>query len=287
MLLTFFISFVSWLKVIVEVSFQKVTLSACLESFGSDYCQRAAGLLVCKNYFPLCDECHSGQSYMASREECERISMVECEEDWATARQYGISLPNCTDVPEEVKSEKSGRWWDHFPQTRLLLEQLFWDCIHARTLSSFFYKGDPVKKFELHSQYKNSHSTQMYSGLCKLFATKQVCMVILLNFYRFFSKNRNVRPPRFELNQPYLQRRLLWEEFHLPPSLRWLGWETTECSCCSRRHCRVGMYYFATSHHRDIVTAFCYQKKGFVSWLLLTVSKLKHTYVSTCMYAYI
>ena len=74
-------------------------------SFGSDHCQRAAGLLVCQSYFPLCDECQSGNSYLASREECERISMVECEEEWTSASQYGIPLPNCTDLPEELTGE--------------------------------------------------------------------------------------------------------------------------------------------------------------------------------------
>ena len=73
-------------------------------SFGSDHCQRAAGLLVCQYYFPLCD-CKSGQAYVASREECERISMVECEVEWTSARQYGIPLPNCTGLPTEISSE--------------------------------------------------------------------------------------------------------------------------------------------------------------------------------------
>ena len=62
-------------------------------------------MLVCQSSFPLCD-CKSGQSYLASREECERISMVECEEEWTSARQYGIPLPNCTDLPEEVTGKK-------------------------------------------------------------------------------------------------------------------------------------------------------------------------------------
>ena len=31
--------------------------------------------------------------------------MNECEEEWMSARQYGILLPNCTDLPEEVTSE--------------------------------------------------------------------------------------------------------------------------------------------------------------------------------------
>ena len=28
--------------------------------------------------------------------------MVECEEEWESAREYGIPLPNCTDLPEQV-----------------------------------------------------------------------------------------------------------------------------------------------------------------------------------------
>ena len=75
---------------------------------GSDHCQRAASLLVCQSSFPLCD-CESGRSYLASREECERISMVECEEEWTSAGEYGIPLPNCTDLPGEVTSENSVR----------------------------------------------------------------------------------------------------------------------------------------------------------------------------------
>ena len=76
----------------------------CLESFGSNYCQRTASLLVCQSYFPLCD-CKSGYLYLASREECERLSMNECEEEWTSARQYGIPLPNCTELPQEITSE--------------------------------------------------------------------------------------------------------------------------------------------------------------------------------------
>ena len=72
---------------------------------GSDHCQRAAGMLVCQSYFPLCDKCQSGHSFLVSREECERISIVECEEEWTIARQYGIPLPNCTDLPEQLIGE--------------------------------------------------------------------------------------------------------------------------------------------------------------------------------------
>ena len=32
--------------------------------------------------------------------------MNECEEEWISARQYGIPLPNCTDLPEEITSEE-------------------------------------------------------------------------------------------------------------------------------------------------------------------------------------
>ena len=73
---------------------------------GSDYCQRAAGMFVCQSYFPLCDECQNGQSYLASREECERVSIVECEKEWTMARQYGIPLPNCTHLPQLFIGEK-------------------------------------------------------------------------------------------------------------------------------------------------------------------------------------
>ena len=74
------------------------------ESAGTERCKKAASFLVCQSSFPLCD-CESGQSYSASREECERISMVECEEEWTSAREYGIQLPNCTDLPLEARSE--------------------------------------------------------------------------------------------------------------------------------------------------------------------------------------
>ena len=72
---------------------------------GSDRCQREAGMLACQSYFPLCDECQSGHSYLASREECERVSIMECEEEWTIARQYGIPLPNCTDLSEQLIGE--------------------------------------------------------------------------------------------------------------------------------------------------------------------------------------
>ena len=105
---SFFIFYVSLLMHSRNFSkspvFSIVKLTKFLGSFGSDHCQRAGGMLLCQSYFPLCD-CESGHSYMASREECERISMVECEEEWTNARQYGIPLPNCTDLPEEVTSE--------------------------------------------------------------------------------------------------------------------------------------------------------------------------------------
>ena len=38
-------------------------------------------------------------------EECERISMVECEKEWTGATQYGIPLPNCTDLPQGFLGE--------------------------------------------------------------------------------------------------------------------------------------------------------------------------------------
>ena len=31
--------------------------------------------------------------------------MVECEEEWTGAGQYGIPLPNCTDLPQELIGE--------------------------------------------------------------------------------------------------------------------------------------------------------------------------------------
>ena len=74
------------------------------ESEGTEYCQKAASFFVCQSSFPICD-CENGRAYMASRQECERISMVECEEEWTSAREYGISLPNCTDLPDQVTSK--------------------------------------------------------------------------------------------------------------------------------------------------------------------------------------
>ena len=69
--------------------------------------EQQAGFFVCQSNFPICDECQHGRSYLASREECERLSMAECEEEWTSARQYGISLPSCTDLPEELIGEDS------------------------------------------------------------------------------------------------------------------------------------------------------------------------------------
>ena len=106
MLLSSFIFFVSYSYVSTEVHYQ---MNGFIHAgaFGSDHCQRAAGFLVCQSNFPLCDECQSGHSYLASKEECERVSMVECEEEWTSAREYGIRLPNCTDLPVESIGENS------------------------------------------------------------------------------------------------------------------------------------------------------------------------------------
>lgn len=65
-------------------------------------------MLVCQSYYPLCD-CESGRSYFASREQCERISMAECENEWTNATQYKIPLPKCTDLLEEAASENYER----------------------------------------------------------------------------------------------------------------------------------------------------------------------------------
>ena len=75
-----------------------------IETVDSDYCQRAASLLICQSSFPLCD-CERGHSYFASRNECKRLSMDECQEEWTSAGEYGIPLPNCTDLPEEITTE--------------------------------------------------------------------------------------------------------------------------------------------------------------------------------------
>ena len=64
-------------------------------------------MLACQSYFPLCDECLSGHSFLASREECDRVSIVECEKEWTMAKQYGIPLPNCTNLPEQLIGENN------------------------------------------------------------------------------------------------------------------------------------------------------------------------------------
>ena len=87
------------------------TVMICLklysESSESEYCQQASAFLVCQSSFPLCD-CQSGHTYLASREECEKISMVECEEEWTSASQYGIPLPNCTELSGHSVTKKGG-----------------------------------------------------------------------------------------------------------------------------------------------------------------------------------
>ena len=110
MLLSSFIFFVrsNWLCLYCEVLYYTNAKLIHAGYFGSDHCQRAAGMLACQSYFPLCDECQSGHSYLASREDCERVSAVECEEEWTIARQYGIPLPNCTELPEELIGENHG-----------------------------------------------------------------------------------------------------------------------------------------------------------------------------------
>ena len=90
--------------VVIKPEIAIAELVHSLGSFGSEYCQRAASLVACQSYFPRCD-CNNGYLYLASREECERISMTECDEEWTSARQYGIHLPNCTELQEEVTSE--------------------------------------------------------------------------------------------------------------------------------------------------------------------------------------
>ena len=94
-------------------------------SFGSDHCQRAAGLLVCQIYFPLCDECQSGNSYLASRKECERLSMDECEKEWTSARQYGIPLPNCTDLPGELLGDNGKKFGKDYYDSAIACMQLY------------------------------------------------------------------------------------------------------------------------------------------------------------------
>ena len=81
-------------------------INLSLESFGSEHCQRAVGLLVCQSYFPLCDQCRSGQLYVASSEQCERIHVGKCGEEWMSAKQYGFPLPNCTGLAAEVTSKR-------------------------------------------------------------------------------------------------------------------------------------------------------------------------------------
>ena len=80
-------------------------INLSLETFGSEHCQRAVGLLVCQSYFPLCDECQSGELYVASGEQCERIHIAKCGEEWTTAKQYGFPLPNCTGLAAEFSSK--------------------------------------------------------------------------------------------------------------------------------------------------------------------------------------
>ena len=106
MLLSSFISFVSSKWLCREVRYILIQKLIHAGDLGSDHCQRAAGMLVCQSYFPLCDECQSGHSYLASREECETVTIVECEREWTMARQYGIPLPNCTNLAEQLIGEK-------------------------------------------------------------------------------------------------------------------------------------------------------------------------------------
>ena len=105
MLLSSFISLVSCIYaciILKKLILKWMNWLMHAESFGSDHCKRAAGLFICQSYFPICDECQHDSSYLVSREECERLSMAECEEEWESARQYGISLPNCADLPDEL-----------------------------------------------------------------------------------------------------------------------------------------------------------------------------------------
>ena len=71
-----------------------IYVHAYIESVGSEACKKYAAMFACQTFFPLCD-CKDGGIYKASREECERLSTDECEEEWTRARQYGISLPDC------------------------------------------------------------------------------------------------------------------------------------------------------------------------------------------------
>ena len=103
-----FIHFLCKFFFVLQCVLRLFQLHDVLGNFGSDYCQRAASLLVCQSYYPLCD-CESGHSYFASREQCERISMEECKKEWTNAKQYNIPLPNCTDLLEEVTSENYNR----------------------------------------------------------------------------------------------------------------------------------------------------------------------------------
>ena len=105
-LLSSIISFVSSVLCVSTLSCHILVFEMIyfLEKYGSDHCQREAGFFICQSSFPLCN-CKSGQTYLASREDCERISIIECEEEWTSAKEYGIPLPNCTGLPEGMKSK--------------------------------------------------------------------------------------------------------------------------------------------------------------------------------------
>ena len=87
-----------------KTHFNSRFISIVVETVDSDYCRRAASFLICQSSFPLCG-CEGGLSYFSSRNECNTVSMDECKEEWTSAGEHGIPLPNCTDLPEEIVIE--------------------------------------------------------------------------------------------------------------------------------------------------------------------------------------
>ena len=53
--------------------------------------------------------------------------MVECEEEWKSAKEYGIPLPNCTDLPNKVISK------DHYTHVVTVKKFAHLTALHTYT----------------------------------------------------------------------------------------------------------------------------------------------------------
>ena len=90
-------------------------------------CQEQAIPFFCQYYFPLKD-CTTDNIYMASKEDCNRISTTVCAAPWNLAINigYGHQLPKCDALPHgEHMIDSNHTIYFNLLQHQLLLVQFF------------------------------------------------------------------------------------------------------------------------------------------------------------------